>query len=73
MSPRLAPCRVCGHLVSEFADRCPGCGDPTARRYGHEPKRPSGPWTLLGWLLLILIVLPIAMCSGLLGHIASQS
>lgn len=69
---RIAPCRVCKQPVSEFAPACPGCGDPTAVRYGHARGKSTNPWTIIGWIIVIIFVLPLATCVGILGTAASQ-
>lgn len=73
---KMAPCRVCGHMVSEFAPQCPGCGDPTAARYGHKAgseRKPTNPWMIIGWILLLLILLPLATCALIVGNTAKDA
>lgn len=67
MAKELAPCRVCGQEVSEYAEKCPKCGDPTARRYGRAPRKPTNPWMVIGWIIVIALVLPIATCVSIIG------
>lgn len=67
MSGTTAPCRVCGQLVSEYAERCAGCGDQTARRYGHAKGSSTSPWTIIGWIVLVLLLLSLGSCIEVLG------
>lgn len=69
---RIAPCRVCKQPVSEYAPACPTCGDPTAVRYGHARGKPTNPWTIIGWIILLLMAIPLATCVGILGTAASH-
>lgn len=67
----LAPCRVCGQMVSEYAPACPKCGDPTARRYGNEARKKMNPWIIIGWIILLPFVLVVGSCIGILGDVSS--
>jgi hypothetical protein len=68
-----APCRVCGHQVSEHAPACPQCGDPTAARYGHAPGKKTNPWMIIGWIILAALLLPLVTCMGIFGTAAVKS
>ena len=68
MKSDLVDCRVCGRPVSKAAPVCPGCGDATARRYGLEPRQKTSPWTIIGWIILILLAIPLVTCMGVLSN-----
>jgi hypothetical protein len=75
---KIAPCRVCGHPVSEYAPACPNCGDPTALRYGHKvpgetASKGTSPWRIIGWIFLSLTLLWLGACFFALSDLDSGS
>lgn len=69
----LVPCRDCGHNISTTAPACPKCGSPGPAaqvRYAPPapaPRRGTNPWMVIGWILLILMLLPLATCFMVVG------
>jgi predicted amidophosphoribosyltransferase len=55
MSAKMMNCRKCGAPVSELAERCPGCGDETAKRMGHVRGKGFDPVRAVAWILLGLL------------------
>lgn len=72
MADKLVKCPVCGREVSERAEACPGCGDPTAQRYGHS-KAVSKPRGFFWWIGLIFVVLLVWQCARLLPSSSSST
>ena len=64
MQAKMIHCRKCDARVSEFAERCPSCGDETAKRMGHA-SRGFNPVRAVAWLVLIGIALWLASQAGL--------
>lgn len=62
----LIQCPDCGQAVSSTALQCPNC----AARIAPLARRRTNPWMIIGWVLVAVIVLPIAMCS--MGFVGSR-
>ena len=55
----LIKCPDCGRSVSDTAPSCPDCG----RIMSAPAKKSTNPWVIIGWIVVALIVLPIATCT----------
>lgn len=71
----LVTCPDCRREVSDAAPNCPQCGRPlhSAPIADHQAKRPTNPWMIIGWILLLIILLPLATCVLLVGGGVSSS
>lgn len=75
----LIVCPECKDTVSEFAATCPKCAAPIARMTGNAGpvKKPRNPWMIIGWIVLLIILLPLATCTllfgGMVGGTASDA
>lgn len=69
----LVPCRDYGHSISTTAPACPKCGAPGPAAQIHyappapAPRRGTNPWMVIGWILLLLLLLPLATCVMVIG------
>lgn len=67
----LVNCPDCGREMSDSASVCLQCGRPMQ---GRAPeKRRTNPWMIIGWLVLLVILLPLATCSLFLGGISTDA
>lgn len=63
-------CRECGKDISDQASACPHCGAPrvaAAQPAAIAPRRSTNPWMIIGWIVLALILLPLATCMVMVG------
>lgn len=65
----LIQCPDCGKSVSSAAISCNGCGAPIASR----PVRRTSPWTIIGWILVVILILPVASCTALLARMDAET
>lgn len=66
----LISCRECGNQVSTEAPVCPKCGAPVARQPVGRPmpeRKPTNPWMIIGWIIVLLLLLPLATCVMVIG------
>ena len=70
----LIACRECGGQVSTLAAACPACGapiaPPAAPRPAPAPRQGTNPWMIIGWIILLLLLLPLATCVAMVGGLA---
>lgn len=64
----LIQCPDCGKSVSSAAISCNGCGAPIARL-----ARRTSPWTIIGWILVVILILPVASCTALLARMDTET
>lgn len=70
----LVTCPDCRREVSDAAPNCPHCGRPLhSAPMAAQAKRPTNPWMIIGWLVLLIILLPLATCALLVGGISSDA
>jgi phosphate/sulfate permease len=56
----MVTCPECKREVSSQATACPHCGAP--RRPVPLPAKSTNPWMVIGWIILAVVLLPIAGC-----------
>lgn len=60
-------CPECRKGISDVAYSCPHCGySPPAM----PARRGTNPWMVIGWIVLIIILLPLATCALMLGSVS---
>ena len=68
----LNPCRECGHQISSTAAACPKCGAPGPAAIAQpqpiaQPRRGTNPWMIIGWIIVLILLLPLATCFMAIG------
>ena len=60
----LIACSECKKEISDLATACPSCGAPvrTPAARVEPPRKGTSPWTIIGWVIVLLLVLPLATC-----------
>ena len=68
----MTQCPECGNNVSSMAPTCPQCGYPIAAPAAAAPPSPpaypppkksgTSPWTIIGWILLVFLLLFVYSC-----------
>jgi hypothetical protein len=66
-------CPDCEKDVSEHAEKCLNCGAPIASRIKGTPRKPTSPWTIIGWMIVAAIVLPLATCAFVASRVANSA
>lgn len=67
----LTQCPECGNQVSTAAAACPKCGAPRQAPQQillKEARKGTSPWTIIGWIILLILMLPLVTCVMVIGN-----